>query len=143
MWKVFWEPQDRAASVIPTEVPNQPQLRVRERRRRVGSFGRDAAGWLASFSNFMVKDGMASILSNQERRILAAARQAGVAGPDEGVNFDWRQAAQAAGMPAEEAAATLKGLRRFGYVSNIGRSQAHLTKEGATALSAADHVEGG
>jgi len=108
-----------------------------------------AAGWRVAWRAGMAAGGhgtkcrMASILSNQERRILAAARQAGLVGPDEGVDFDWRQAAQAAGIPAEEAAATLKGLRRFGYISNIGRSQAHLTKEGASALAASDGAGGG
>ena len=76
---------------------------------------------------------MPSILSNQERRILSAARKSGVIRQDEGFDFDWREAAKEAGVPADEAAATLKALRRFGYVASIGSRVAQLTKSGASA----------
>lgn len=76
---------------------------------------------------------MPSLLSNQERRILAAAHRAGVIRPGEGIAFDWRQAAQEAGMPADEAATALKALRRFGFVGAIGSRHAQLTESGARA----------
>ena len=76
---------------------------------------------------------MPSLLSNQERRILAAARKAGVITTAQGVAFDVKQAAKDAGIPPEEAAALLKGLRRFGFVAGVGSTHAQLTESGIRA----------
>jgi hypothetical protein len=70
------------------------------------------------------------ILSAQERRLLSAARKAGVAASSHQVEFDWRAAAKEAGIPRDDATLVLKGLRRFGFIGAIGPTQARLTESG-------------
>lgn len=74
-------------------------------------------------------------LSKQEERILAAARADGVATSSRQIEFDWRNAARTAGIPADDAAILLKGLRRFGFVGAIGPSRARLTEDGVEAAA--------
>lgn len=76
---------------------------------------------------------MPTLLSNQERRILAAARNAGVITTTSGIAFDVKQAAKEAGLPLDEAASVLKGLRRFGFVTSVGSKHAQLTESGIRA----------
>lgn len=76
---------------------------------------------------------MATALSKQEERIIAAARTTGVAASSRQVEFDWRDAARVAGIPVDDAAIVLKGLRRFGFVGAIGPSRARLTESGVEA----------
>jgi hypothetical protein len=67
--------------------------------------------------------------------MIAAAREAGPVGPEGEVVFDWRRAAEAAGIPADQAVSMLKGLRRFGYITSVGKQAALLTREGASVLA--------
>lgn len=76
---------------------------------------------------------MPSFLSQQERRILAAARANGAVKRGESLDFEWRQAARSAGIRPDEAADLLKGLRRFGFIEAVGSSHARLTETGARA----------
>ena len=76
---------------------------------------------------------MPTLLSNQERRILAAARKAGVITTAKGIAFDVKQAAKDAGIAQEEATELLKGLRRFGFVSSVGSKHGQLTESGIRA----------
>ncbi|HUF64207.1 MAG TPA: hypothetical protein VMN36_19175 [Verrucomicrobiales bacterium] len=78
---------------------------------------------------------MATTLSRQEQRILAAARRSGEAAESWQIEFDWRQAAQAAGLSPDEGVTLLTGLRRYGYVGAIGPSRARLTEEGVEAAA--------
>lgn len=79
------------------------------------------------------------ILSAQERRLLSAARKAGIATESRQIEFDWRAAAKAAGIPQDDATLVLKGLRRFGFIGAIGPALARLTESGAEA---AQHLGG-
>ena len=76
---------------------------------------------------------MPSLLSNQERRILTAARKAGTITTAQGIAFDLKQAAKDAGIPPDEAASLLKGLRRFGFDGAVGSNHGQLTESGVRA----------
>lgn len=73
---------------------------------------------------------MATMLSQQERRILIAARSTGSKEPGL-IQFEWRQAAKSAGIRTDEVVDILKGLRRFGFVESVGARHAFLTESGA------------
>ena len=81
---------------------------------------------------------MASMLSQQERRLLTAARNAGNGDSGIAIDFEWRQAAQSAKIRPDEAVAILRGLRRFGYIDGISSSHARLTVDG---IRAADDLD--
>lgn len=76
---------------------------------------------------------MPNMLSQQERRLLAAARKSGTIQTGVGIDFEWRQVARNAKIRADEAVEILKGLRRFGFIDAISGSHARLTETGARA----------
>lgn len=78
---------------------------------------------------------MVSTLSKQEQRILMAARRNGEPAESWQIEFDWREAARAAGVAPDVAYNTINGLRRYGYVGAIGPMRARLTEEGAEAAA--------
>ena len=78
---------------------------------------------------------VATTLSRQEQRILAAARSRGEPAESWQIEFDWREVANAAGIEPDVAYRTVNGLRRYGYVGAIGPNRARLTEEGAQAAA--------